>query len=62
MNILIQPSSLSLVGSMNHILINTEKEVSFVLSDSGGNAIVKHLYVPSDTNRIEVDLKNIILP
>ena len=62
MNILIQPSSLSLVGSMNHIVINTEKEVSFVLSDSGGNAIVKHLYVPSDTNRIEVDLKNIILP
>lgn len=62
MNILIQPSSLSLVGSMNHVVINTEKEVSFVLNDSGGNTIVKHLYVPSDANRIEVDLKNIILP
>lgn len=62
MNILIQPSSLSLVGNMNHIVINTEKEVSFVLADSGGNTIVKHLYVPSETNRIEVDLKNIIQP
>lgn len=62
MNILIQPSSLSLVGSMNHIVISTENEVSFVLADGSGNTIVKHLYVPSETNRIEVDLKNIILP
>lgn len=62
MNILIQPNSLSLVGSMNHIVISTENEVSFVLADGSGNAIVKHLYVPSETNRIEVDLKNIILP
>lgn len=62
MNILIQPNSLSLVGSMNHIVISTENEVSFVLADGSGNTIVKHLYVPSETNRIEVDLKNIILP
>lgn len=62
MDILIQPSSLSLVGSMNHIVISTENEVSFVLADGSGNTIVKHLYVPSETSRIEVDLKNIILP
>ena len=62
MNILLQPHSLSLVGSMNHVIIMADNEVSFVLSDSGGNAIVKHVYAPSETGRIEVDLKNIILP
>lgn len=63
MDILIQPSSLSLVGSMNHFVIYATTDISFVLSDNtSGEVIVQHTYTPSDTNRIEIDLKNIILP
>lgn len=63
MEILLQPSSLCLAGSMSHLVLSTEKDVSFVLTDeSNGDVIVKHVYTPSDTNRIEIDLKNIVLP
>lgn len=63
MDILIQPSSLSLVGSMNHFVIYATTDISFVLSDNtSGEVIVQHTYTPSDTNRIEIDLKNIIHP
>lgn len=62
MEILSQPSSLALAGNMTRLVISTEKDVSFVLADSEGDAIVKHVYTPDDGNRIEIDLKDIVLP
>lgn len=63
MDILVQPSVLSLVGNMNHVVIYSTTDVAFVLTVDGNNVpVVQHTYSPNDQNRIEIDLKNIIQP
>ena len=63
MEILTYPSALSLVGNMNHVVITANADVAFVLTCNGSSQpIVQHTYSPNDAGRIEVDLKNIILP
>lgn len=48
---------------MNHFVISTRNEITFVLGDAGtGTAIVRHTYTPNKSNRIEVDLENIVSP
>lgn len=63
MDILLKPDELCLSGSMNHFVISTRNEITFVLGDAGtGTAIVRHAYTPNKSNRIEVDLENIVSP
>lgn len=63
MDILLKPDELCLSGSMNHFVISTRNEITFVLGDAGtGTAIVRHTYTPNKSNRIEVDLENIVSP
>ena len=63
MQILIQPDSLSMVGSMNSFEIYTTKEVTFVLKDKAtGSIIVQHTYTPNEEHRITLKVKDIILP
>lgn len=63
MDILLKPDELCLSGSMNHFVISTRNEITFVLGDAGtGTAIVRHTYMPNKSNRIEVDLENIVSP
>lgn len=60
---MIKPDELCLSGSMNHFVISTRNEITFVLGDAGtGTAIVRHTYTPNKSNRIEVDLENIVSP
>ena len=43
MDILLKPDELCLSGSMNHFVISTRNEITFVLGDAGtGTAIVRH--------------------
>lgn len=63
MDILLKPDELCLSDSMNHFVISTRNEITFVLGDAGtGTAIVRHTYTPNKSNRIEVDLENIVSP
>lgn len=63
MQILIQPDSLSMVGSMNPFEIYTTKEVTFVLKDKAtGSIVVQHTYTPNEDHRITLKVKDIILP
>lgn len=63
MDILLQPDSLSLVGSMSNFVIYSESDVVFIIKDHDSNrVIVQHTYNPSDTNRVEVNVKDIIQP
>lgn len=63
MDILLQPDSLSLVGSMSNFVIYSESDVVFIIKDHDSNrVIVQHTYNPSDTNRVEVNVKNIVQP
>ena len=63
MQILLQPDSLSMVGSMNHFEIYSGKEVVFVLRDNTtSKIIVQHTYTPNDSSRITIKVKDIILP
>lgn len=60
---MLKPDELCLSGSMNHFVISTRNEITFVLGDAGtGTAIVRHTYTPNKSNRIEVDLENIVSP
>ena len=63
MDILHKPDALSLTGSMDHLVLSAADDISFVLkyADSG-QTIVQHVYTPSKTGRIEVDLERIITP
>ena len=48
MDILLKPDELCLSGSMNHFVISTRNEITFVLGDAGtGTAIVRHTYTPN---------------
>ena len=63
MDILLKPDSLSLTGSMNHFIISSSQEVTFVLKYADSNEIiVQHIYTPNKAKRIEIDLENIITP
>ena len=63
MDILLKPDSLSLTGSMNHFIISSSQEVTFVLKYADANEIiVQHIYTPNKAKRIEIDLENILTP
>ncbi len=63
MDIILKPDSLSLTGSMNHFIISSSQEVTFVLKYADTNEIiVQHIYTPNKAKRIEIDLENIITP
>ena len=64
MEILVQPDSLSMVGSMNPFEIYTTKEVTFVLREKGSSSspIVQHTYMPNGNNRVTLKVKDIISP
>lgn len=63
MDIILKPDSLSLTGSMNHFIISSTQEVTFVLKYVDSNEIiVQHTYTPNKAKRIEIDLENIITP
>ena len=63
MDILLKPDSLSLTGSMNHFIISSSQEVTFVLKYADTDEIiVQHIYTPNKAKRIEIDLENIITP
>lgn len=63
MDILLKPDSLCLSGSMNHFVISTNNELTFVLKYADTDTpIVQHTYTPNKQNRIEVDLESIITP
>ena len=62
MDILKRPGSLSLSGNMERIVVSTNRELLFVLRDSGGTAIVENSYAPNDQNRMEIDVKSIVTP
>ncbi len=63
MEILLQPDSLSMVGSMNPFEIYSTQEVTFVLRDvATQKIIVQHTYTPNENNRVTVKVKDIILP
>ena len=63
MDIILKPDSLSLTGSMNHFIISSTQEVTFILKYAESNEIiVQHTYTPNKAKRIEIDLENIITP
>ena len=63
MDIILKPDSLSLTGSMNHFIISSTQEITFILKYADSNEIiVQHTYTPNKTKRIEIDLENIITP
>lgn len=63
MDILLKPDSLSLTGPMNHFIISSSQEVTFVLKYADTNEIiVQHIYTPNKAKRIEIDLENIVTP
>ena len=63
MDIILKPDSLSLTGSMNHFIISSTQEVTFILKYADSNEIiVQHIYTPNKAKRIEIDLENIITP
>ena len=61
MDILLRPDTLSLVGSMNHFIISSAAEISFILK-SGDDVIIRHSYTPGPTGRIEISLEGIVMP
>ena len=63
MDIILKPDSLSLTGSMNHLIISSTQEVTFILKYADSNEIiVQHTYTPNKAKRIEIDLENIVTP
>ena len=63
MDIILKPDSLSLTGSMNHFIISSTQEVTFILKYADSNEIiVQHTYTPNKAKCIEIDLENIITP
>lgn len=63
MDIILKPDSLSLTGSMNHFIISSTQEVTFILKYADSNEIiVQHTYTSNKAKRIEIDLENIITP
>ena len=63
MDIILKPDSLSLTGSMNHFIISSTQEVTFILKYADSNEIiVQHTYAPNKAKRIEIDLENIVTP
>ena len=63
MDIILKPDSLSLTGSMNHFIISSTQEVTFILKYTESNEIiVQHTYTPNKAKRIEIDLENIVTP
>lgn len=63
MDIILKPDSLSLTGSMNHFIISSSQEITFILKYADSNEIiVQHTYTPNKAKRIEIDLENIITP
>lgn len=63
MDILLKPDSLSLVGSMNHIVISATNDITFVLKYADNNqVIVQHTYIPNKDKKIDINLETIITP
>lgn len=63
MDIILKPDSLSLTGSMNHFIISSTQEITFILKYADSNEIiVQHTYTSNKAKRIEIDLENIITP
>lgn len=63
MDIILKPDSLCLTGSMNHFIISSTQEVTFILKYVDSNEIiVQHTYTPNKAKSIEIDLENIITP
>ena len=63
MDILLKPDALSMTGAMNHFVISSNNEITFVLRYADTNQIiVQHTYTPNKAKRIEVDMENIITP
>lgn len=63
MDILLKPDSLSLAGSMNHIVISATNDITFVLKYADNNqVIVQHTYIPNKDKKIDINLETIITP
>lgn len=63
MDILLKPDSLCLAGSMNHFIISTSNEITFVLKYADtGTTVVQHTYTPNKSNRVEISLEDIVTP
>ena len=63
MDILLKPDALSMTGAMNHFVISSNNEITFVLRYADmSQIIVQHTYTPNKAKRIEVDMENIITP
>lgn len=66
MEILNNPDSLSLLGNLKKIIVNTTSDISFILymanEDGSWTNVLQHTYSPSDLYSIEIDLKNVIAP
>lgn len=66
MEIVNNPDSLSLLGNLKKIIVNTTSDISFILymanEDGSWTNVLQHTYSPSDLYSIEIDLKNVIAP
>ena len=63
MDILLKPDSLSLAGSMNHIVISSTNDITFVLKYADNNqVIVQHIYIPNKDKKVDINLETIITP
>ena len=63
MDILLKPDSLCLAGAMNHFVISTSREITFILKYADTDTvIVRHAYVPNKSSRVEIDLESIVTP
>lgn len=63
--VLLNPDTVSMVGSMNafEIYNDAKTDVVFILSYADSKqVIVQHTYTPNDNNRITIKVKDIILP
>lgn len=63
MNVRSFPDSLSLVGNMRHLVVETTEDVSFSIRIQGASTdIVKRVFSPNSDHIMEVDLFDIVSP
>lgn len=63
MTIVLQPESLSLVGNLRHLVVNTTEDITLSVKVQGAATnIVQRVYSPNGDNRMEVDLYDIVFP
>jgi len=63
MYIKIYPDSLSLVGNMNHLLVESTEDVSFSIKVEGlSSDLVERVYSPNSNHLLEINLYDIVFP